>query len=117
LCQLSIDYLTKPLQVCREVLRVLRPGGTVHILFSNRLFLSKAVALWTGADDVDHAFTVVSYLHFCCDRSRGARGTNSKFENIHAKDLSRRGNDKRIRGDPLFVVTAVKSAAGNARRM
>lgn len=41
LCQLSIDYLTKPLQVLKEVGRVLKPGGTVHILFSNRLFLSK----------------------------------------------------------------------------
>ena len=41
LCQLSIDYLTRPLEVMKEVGRVLQPGGTVHILFSNRLFLSK----------------------------------------------------------------------------
>jgi len=41
LCQLSIDYLTQPLQVLKEVGRVLRPNGTVHIIFSNRLFLSK----------------------------------------------------------------------------
>lgn len=41
LCQLSIDYLTRPKDVLNEVGRVLKPGGTVHILFSNRLFLSK----------------------------------------------------------------------------
>lgn len=41
LCQLSIDYLTRPLEVLNEVGRVLQPGGTVHILFSNRIFLSK----------------------------------------------------------------------------
>lgn len=41
LCQLSIDYLTRPLEVLKEVGRVLQPGGTVHILFSNRMFLSK----------------------------------------------------------------------------
>lgn len=41
LCQLSIDYLTKPLAVLKEVSRVLKPGGTVHILFSNRLFIQK----------------------------------------------------------------------------
>ena len=41
LCQLSIDYLTQPLEVLNQVGRVLKSGGTVHILFSNRLFLSK----------------------------------------------------------------------------
>jgi len=98
LCQLSIDYLTRPLEVCKEVSRVLKPGGKVHVLFSNRLFLSKAVAVWTGADDIDHAFLVASYLHFC----------DGGFDDIRARDLSARegGRQKRIVGDPLYVVTA-----------
>ena len=100
LCQLSIDYLTKPLQVLKEVGRILKVGGQVHIIFSNRLFLSKAVGLWTGGDDIDHAYYVGSYLHFC----------NGGFEDIKAEDLSSRkgGKDKRIVGDPLFVVSATK---------
>jgi SAM-dependent methyltransferase len=99
LCQLSIDYLTRPLEVLKEAGRVLVPGGTIHILFSNRLFLSKAVGLWTGKDDIDHAYTVGCYLHFC----------NGGFENIQAKDLStRKGRDGRIVGDPLYVVRATK---------
>lgn len=99
LLQLSIDYLTRPLQVCKEIGRVLKTGGKVHILFSNRLFLSKAVAVWTGADDIDHAFTVGSYLHFC----------QGGFQQIEAHDLSvRKGRGKRIVGDPLYVVTAIK---------
>ena len=40
-CALSIDYLNKPLKVMAEVARVLRPGGVVAIIFSNRLFLTK----------------------------------------------------------------------------
>jgi len=100
LCQLSIDYLTKPLSVLNEVGRILKVGGKVHILFSNRLFLTKAVAFWTGGDDIDHAYYVGSYLHFC----------DGGFQDITAKDLSTRkgGRTKRITGDPLFVVTAIK---------
>jgi len=97
LCQLSIDYLTKPIEVFSEVSRVLKDNGTVHILFSNRLFLSKAVALWTGADDIDHVFTVASYLRF----------SEGNFKDIQATDLSfRSGRQQRIVGDPLYVVTA-----------
>ena len=48
MCQLSIDYLIHPLEVMKEVARVLKPGGKVAILISNRLFLTKAVGLWTG---------------------------------------------------------------------
>ena len=95
-CQLSIDYLTQPVQVCREISRVLKPGGTVHIIFSNRLFIQKAVATWTGADDIDHAYTVGQYL-----KATGSLGQ------IAAQDLSRRNSGKVV-GDPLYVVTAVR---------
>jgi SAM-dependent methyltransferase len=102
LCQLSIDYLTKPLDVLKEVGRVLKPSGRVHILFSNRLFLSKAIAGWTGGDDVDHAYTVGCYLQFC----------GGGFTNIQANDLSTRksGRDRRIVNDPLYVVSASKAS-------
>jgi len=45
LCQLSIDYLIHPLNVMKEVGRVLKPGGKVVILFSNRLFIQKVSEL------------------------------------------------------------------------
>jgi len=102
LCQLSIDYLTSPLEVMQEVGRVLKPGGRVAIIFSNRLFIQKAVGLWTGADDIDHTYTVASYLRF----------SGGGFTNIKAEDLSTRkgkGKAQQIIGDPLYVVTAVRS--------
>jgi SAM-dependent methyltransferase len=98
--QLSIDYLIKPLVVCQEVGRVLRPGGAVYIIFSNRVFLSKAVAWWTAADDVDRAFTVGSYLYFCAPHL---------FSDIRAVDLSNHDKGGRVVGDPLYVVTASKT--------
>ncbi|KAL7538877.1 hypothetical protein ACHAXR_009157, partial [Thalassiosira sp. AJA248-18] len=51
--QLSIDYLIHPLEVMKEASRVLKKNGKIAILFSNRLFLSKAVGLWTGSDDIE----------------------------------------------------------------
>jgi hypothetical protein len=44
-CVVSIDYLIQPVQVLREVHRVLRPGGKVIVSQSNRCFPSKAIAM------------------------------------------------------------------------
>lgn len=101
LLQLSIDYLIYPLEVLKEVSRVLRKNGRIAIVFSNRLFLSKAVGIWTGSDDIEHTYTVGNYLHFC----------GGGFTNIKAEDLSTRkqkGKERMIVGDPLYVVTATK---------
>lgn len=99
MCQLSIDYLIHPLEVMKEVSRVLKPGGKVAILISNRLFLTKAVGLWTGSDDIEHAYTVGSYLHYC----------GGGFGDIKAEDLSTRKKNGMIVGDPLYVITASKA--------
>jgi len=45
-CVVSIDYLNKPLQVCEEIGRVLRPGGEVILSMSNRCFPTKAFQIW-----------------------------------------------------------------------
>ena len=76
------------------------PGGRIHVLFSNRLFIEKAVGIWTGADDVDHAYTVGACLHYC----------GGGLEDVRVQDLSARskkGNGP-IVGDPLYAVSATK---------
>ena len=54
----SIDYLTQPLQVCKEVARVLKPGGQAMFSLSNRCFPSKAVNVWLKTNDLEHVFIV-----------------------------------------------------------
>lgn len=50
----SVQYLTRPAEVLREVGRVLRPGGPVIITFSNRCFPTKAIACWRLLDEEGH---------------------------------------------------------------
>ena len=42
-CVVSVDYLTRPLEVFSEISRVLRSGGTAIISQSNRCFPTKAI--------------------------------------------------------------------------
>ena len=53
----SVDYMTKPLQLFQEIHRVLKPGGTAIMSFSNRCFPTKAIAIWTQTGDPDHVST------------------------------------------------------------
>jgi SAM-dependent methyltransferase len=45
-CCVSVDYLTRPVDVFRDVARVLRSGGLFVVTFSNRLFPTKAIRGW-----------------------------------------------------------------------
>jgi SAM-dependent methyltransferase len=60
----SIQYLQKPVVILRELMRVLKPGGSVSITFSNRCFPTKAVAVWQALPDAEHAKLVTLYLEY-----------------------------------------------------
>ncbi len=57
----SIQYLTQPVAVYREVARVLRPAGVSIVIFSDRMFPTKAVRVWREGDDEDHISLVQEY--------------------------------------------------------
>jgi SAM-dependent methyltransferase len=61
-CCVSVDYLTRPIDVFRDVARVLRPGGLFVITFSNRLFPTKAIRGWLMNDSNAHCEIVREYF-------------------------------------------------------
>ena len=85
----SIDYLTRPVEVLREVRRVLKPEAPLVVTFSNRCFPTKAVAVWHTTDDRGHVRLVRGYFE--------AAG----FTDVQGLDRSPR----RLFSDPLYAVT------------
>jgi len=90
-CCVSVDYLTRPVDVFRDVARVLRPGGRLVCTFSNRLFPTKAIRGWLYASDDDHCRIADEYF-------RQAR--------VYGPATVSRRTPPDHRGDPLFGVWA-----------
>jgi SAM-dependent methyltransferase len=95
MCAVSIQYLTDPLRVFREVRRVLRPGAPFVVSFSNRCFPTKAVAVWLGTTDPQHVALVRGYFE-----------AGGGWTDVTEEDRSP-GDD----GDPLLAVWARASGA------
>ena len=94
----SIDYLVRPVEVLREVARVLRPGGLSVCTFSNRCFPTKAVRGWLATDDAGRCAIVADYL-----RRAG----------FPEPEVSLRTSSSSW-GDPLYAVVARKARAVSA---
>jgi SAM-dependent methyltransferase len=61
-CCVSVDYLTRPVDVFRDVARVVRPSGLFVCTFSNRLFPTKAIRGWLQSDSTTHRRIVADYF-------------------------------------------------------
>jgi SAM-dependent methyltransferase len=58
----SVQYLIHPLEVFAEVGRVLRSGAPFIVTFSNRMFPTKAVAIWANASEQQRVDLVGYYF-------------------------------------------------------
>lgn len=58
----SVQCLERPVDVMRDLRRVLRPEGRAIVTFSNRCFPTKAVAVWKALGGADHCRLVQLYL-------------------------------------------------------
>ena len=58
----SVQYLQRPVEVFRDVRRVLRSGARFIVSFSNRCFPTKAVAIWQSLSWQDQQRLVAAYM-------------------------------------------------------
>lgn len=88
LVTVSVQYLTRPLEVFAEVGRVLKPGAPFAVAYSNRLFPTKAVAIWRALGDREHADLIALYFRL-----------SGRFALAQAYDISPGPGS-----DPMYVV-------------
>ena len=94
-CCVSVDYLVRPIDVFRDVARVLRPGGRFVCTFSNRVFPTKAIAAWLHATESERCAIVADYF-------RRARVFDEPT-------VALRTPTSGYWGDPLYAVWAVRA--------
>ena len=90
----SVQYITRPVQLFRQVARVLRAGASFHVIYSNRMFPTKATALWKSLSDADRANLVSAYFRYA-----------GGWEEPETRDISPRPG---FYTDPVLVVSARK---------
>ena len=92
LCAVSIQYLTRPIEVFRELARVLRPGGRVVVATSHRCFPTKAIRAWHVLSPRERLAAIARYF-------TDAGG----FAEAEILDRSP------ANADPLWIVTATRA--------
>jgi SAM-dependent methyltransferase len=90
----SIQYMTRPLEIFRGVARVLKPGAPFVVSFSNRMFPTKAVAIWHTLDEFDRVRLVWRYFQ-----------ESGRFENMEVIDQSAPTDPP---SDPIWAVVGYR---------
>lgn len=100
----SVDYLTRPVEVFREVGRILKPGGMFLVIFSNRMFPEKATRIWVDASEEERIQLVSSFFE--------AAGLFEEPKLFVSRGLPRPPDDKYahlgIPSDPVYALFADK---------
>ena len=91
----SVQYMTKPVEIFRDVGRVLKAGAPFVVTYSNRMFPTKAVRIWMALGDQERATLIASYFKYA-----------GNFGETHAED---RSIDSGAYNDPLYAVWAEKA--------
>ena len=96
----SVDYLTQPLEVFREVSRVLKPDGLFIVVFSNRMFPPKAVNIWKRSSEKQRVELVRRF--FSLSGRFAIQGYQESIGRPRPKDDKYYGDG--IPSDPIYAV-------------
>ena len=94
----SVQYMTRPVEVFSDVNRVLKDGAGFHVIYSNRMFPTKAVAVWQALNDQGRAGLIGSYF-----------ASSGGWESAPALDISPEAG---FYTDPVYLVSARKKKSG-----
>ena len=92
----SVQYMTRPVEVFSEVRRLLKNDASFHVIYSNRMFPTKAVAVWQSLDDYRRGQLVGAYFV-----------SSGGWDDITIRDISPEVGHY---ADPVYVVSARRSA-------
>lgn len=107
----SVDYMTKPVEIFKEVGRILKPGGLFLVIFSNRMFPEKVVKLWRESGEEERLILVQEFFdasdRFECTAFFVSRGRPRPRDDQYAA--------MNIPSDPVYAIYAEKKG-GNPTR-
>ena len=92
----SVQYMTSPVEVFSEVRRLLKGGASFHVIYSNRMFPTKAVAVWQSLDDYRRGQLVGAYFV-----------SSGGWDDVTVRDISPEVGHY---ADPVYVVTGRRAA-------
>ena len=91
----SVQYITRPIEVFSEVRRSLKDSASFHVIYSNRMFPTKAVAVWQSLDDYRRGQLVGAYFV-----------SSGGWDDVTVRDIS---PEVGHHADPVYVVSGRRS--------
>jgi SAM-dependent methyltransferase len=104
ICTASFEYLTQPDKILNTLARILKPGGTLVLTFSNRWFPAKAIRLWGELHEFERMGFISELLIANADfkqlNTLSARGLPRPQDDQYADTL--------LLSDPLYAIWATR---------